>query len=169
MKTTKKIVALALAVIMAISLIACGGNTDNSPDPTPDPSIIQMPEGSTFSVKFMDVDNGDAALVECDGKYVLINGGNKKASQKMYAVLKENEISHLEYVIALNTLEKDIGGLAGALNYATAGMTFAAVDNLDEDAFNDFKKYADKTAAVSQCQKLVTDTSWGLLKLNLLL
>ena len=76
MKTTKKIVALALAVIMAISLIACGGNTDNSPDPTPDTNIIQMPEGSTFSVKFMDVDNGDAALVECDGKYVLINGGN---------------------------------------------------------------------------------------------
>ena len=93
MKTTKRIVASAMAVIMAISLISCGGNKDNSPDPTPDPSIIQMPEGSTFSVKFMDVDNGDAALVECDGNYMLINGGNKKASQKMYAVLKENEIA----------------------------------------------------------------------------
>ena len=143
MKLASKILSLVLAAAVIISLCACGGSTD-SPTPTPDTNTVQMPEGSTFSVDFFDMGQADAALIECDGNYMLIDGGNKSDSQKMYAILKEKEIAHLEYIIASNINADHIGGLAGALNYATAGITFCPVDADDSDAFNDFKKYADK-------------------------
>ena len=143
MKLASKILSLVLAAAVMISLCACGGSTD-SPTPTPDTNTVQMPEGSTFSIEFFDVGQADAALIECDGNYMLIDGGNKSDSQKMYAILKEKEIAHLEYVIATNINVDHIGGLAGALNYATAGITFCPVDSNATDAFNDFKKYADK-------------------------
>ena len=144
MKKLKKLTALIMAVIMMLSLCACSGTNNPGVSPTPDTNLIQMPEGSTFSVEFFDVGNADAALVECDGEYMLIDGGNKSDSQKMFAILKEKEIGHLEYIIATNTAVNHLGGLAGALNYATAGTTFAPADGENSDAFNDFKKYADK-------------------------
>ncbi len=140
MKNIKKITALILTFVLMVTLAACG----ETESPTPDPNAVQMPEGSTFTVEFFDVGNADSALIECDGNYMLIDGGNKADSQKMYTILKEKEIPHLEYVVATNTAVEHIGGLAGALNYATAGMTFCPTDSEDTDAFNDFKKYADK-------------------------
>ena len=144
MKTTKRLLSMLTAAVMMLSLCACSGDTSLPEAPTPGPDVIRMPEGSTFSIEFFDVGQADSALIECDGSYMLIDGGNKTDSQKMFTVLKEKEIGHLEYVVATNTAVNYIGGLAGALNYATADMTFCPVDKENTDAFNDFKKYADK-------------------------
>lgn len=141
MKNLKKLLAAVICFSMILSLCACGG-TQTPPAPTDNNTAV--PEGSTFSVQFIDVGYGDAALVECDGEYMLIDGGSKAESQKMYAILKEKNIGHLEYVVASNINAEHIGGLAGALNYATAGMTLCPVEEDASDAFNDFRKYADK-------------------------
>ncbi len=143
MKNLKKLLAAVICFSMILSLCACGG-AQPSPAPAPTDSAAAVPDGSTFSVTFFDVGQADAALVECDGNYMLIDGGNKADSQKMYAILKEKNIGHLEYVVASNINAEHIGGLAGALNYATAGMTLCPVEEDVSDAFNDFKKYADK-------------------------
>ncbi len=45
----------------------------------------QIPINSTFSIHFIDVGQADAALVECDGHYMLIDGGNKGDSSKIYS------------------------------------------------------------------------------------
>lgn len=141
MKKTKKILALVISTTLMLAFTACGGTQT---PPAPADNNTAVPEGSTFSVQFIDVGYGDAALVECDGEYMLIDGGGKADSQKMYAILKEKNIGHLEYVVASNINAEHIGGLAGALNYATAGMTLCPVEEDASDAFNDFKKYADK-------------------------
>lgn len=107
---------------------------------TPEPTI---PEDSSFSVTYLDVGQADAALVECDGHYMLIDGGNKGDSSLIYTVLKNAGIAHLDIVIGTHAHEDHIGGLPGAFNYATADMTLCPVTSGDSDAFNDFKKYAD--------------------------
>jgi len=107
---------------------------------TPEPTI---PEDSSFSVTYLDVGQADAALVECDGHYMLIDGGNKGDSSIMYTVLKNAGITHLDIVVGTHAHEDHIGGLPGAFNYATADMTLCPVTSGDSDAFNDFKKYAD--------------------------
>lgn len=102
----------------------------------------------TFSVRFLDVGQADAALVVCDGHYMLIDGGNRDDSELMYTVLSENEISRLDMVIATHVHEDHIGGLSGALHYAQADKVFCPTDVYDTHAFRSFKKYADRNGGI---------------------
>ncbi len=102
-----------------------------------------LPSNSTFNIHFIDVGQADAALVECDGAYMLIDGGNKADSNTIYSVLKKANVSHLALVVGTHAHEDHIGGLPGAFNYATADTTLCPVKSYDSKAFSDFKKYAD--------------------------
>ena len=52
--------------------------TEPPTEPTTTPTIAPTitPENSTFEIHFIDVGQADAALVLCDGKAMLIDGGN---------------------------------------------------------------------------------------------
>ena len=84
----------------------------------------------------------DAALVLCDGKAMLIDGGNAADSNLMYTYLKKQGITHLDYVIGTHAHEDHIGGIAGALNYATAGKVYCPVTSYNTKAFQNFVKAA---------------------------
>ena len=81
---------------------------------------VTLPEGSAFAVHFIDVGQADAALVVCDGKTMLIDGGNAEDSNLIYTYLKKQNISHLDYVVCTHAHEDHVGGLSGALTAATA-------------------------------------------------
>lgn len=99
---------------------------------------------STFSIHFIDVGQTDAALVECDGHYMLIDGGNKEDSDLIYSVLKKAAVPKLDIIVGTHAHEDHIGGLPGALNYTTADLVLSSVTSYNSKAFKNFKKYADK-------------------------
>ena len=113
------------------------------PETTPVIVAPTIPENSTFSIHFIDVGQADAALVECDGHYMLIDGGNKGDSNVIYSVLKSAKVSKLDIVVATHAHEDHVGGIPGAYNYTTADLTLCPVTSYDTEAFKDFKKYAD--------------------------
>ena len=117
-------------------------HTDDKNDDTDEPS--DPPVNSTFSIHFIDVGQADAALVECDGHYMLIDGGNKADSNVIYSVLKKAGVSKLDIVVGTHAHEDHIGGLPGAFNYTTADITLCPVRSYDSKAFDDFKKYAEE-------------------------
>lgn len=133
------------------------GAVDPSTEATTEPTVTEestteqkttepepIPSDSTFSIHYIDVGQADAALVECDGHYMLIDGGNKEDSSLIYSVLKNASVSKLDIVVGTHAHEDHIGGIPGAYNYTTADLTLCPVTSYDSEAFEDFKTYADK-------------------------
>jgi len=144
MKLHRKILSLITCTALLLSITACSGLQEPHPQATPENTPSAEETVPEFSIKFLDAGQGSAALVECDGHYMLVDGGKKSDSRLMYTVLKEAGIEKLDYIFATSAAQDHIGGLAGALNYAKADFTFCAVDEYSSDGFEDFRKYADK-------------------------
>ena len=107
--------------------------------PTPTP-----PEESFFEVHYIDVGQGDCSLILCDGYAMLIDGGEASESSKVYAYLKAHGIGHLDYIVATHAHSDHIGGLSGALNFATVGKAYCPVTSYDSKTFDSFVKYLGK-------------------------
>ena len=111
-------------------------------------------DGSEFTVYFIDVGQADSELIVCDGHAMLIDGGNVADSSLIYSFLDKHGVSHLDYMIATHAHEDHVGGLAGALNYATVGAAYCPVPSFDSKAFANFLKYLDEqgvTVTVPGC------------------
>ena len=116
--------------------------TCESISPTPSsPAAVAPPEDSFFEIHFIDVGQADAALVLCDGHSMLIDGGNADDSSLIYAYLKNNKVSTLDYIVCSHAHEDHVGGLSGALNYATVGTAYCSTTSYDSKAFSSFVKY----------------------------
>ncbi len=73
---------------------------------------------SDFSVRFIDIGQGDAALVRCDGETMLIDGGKNKMSDIIYTCLKTNGIDTIDYMVCTHADDDHIGGLSAAFSAA---------------------------------------------------
>ena len=154
MRNTKLRRCLALLCLALLLMAGCGmAPASAAPSPAAFPAQAVQPsvttgedmpeEGSSFSVHFIDVGQADAALVECDGHFMLIDGGNRGDSDVIYTVLKKAGADKLDIVFASHAHEDHIGGLPGAFNYATAELTLCPVTDYDSGVFETFKEYAE--------------------------
>ena len=112
----------------------------SKPEPTePQPTTPPVPPTpSSFEIYFIDVGQADAALVICDGKTMLIDGGNSDDSNLIYSFLHKKGIKYLDYIIATHAHEDHVGGLSGALNYAKVGTVYSPVTSYNTAAFRNF-------------------------------
>lgn len=144
---TKRFSALILALCLLLPLFCgCIGIPDGFGSPTAASTADQdqpvvIPDG-TLQIHFIDVGQADAALVICDGKTMLIDGGNKEDSNLIYSYLTRLNISYLDYVVCTHAHEDHVGGLAGALAAADAGVVMSPVTSYNSKAFSDFVQKA---------------------------
>ncbi len=123
----------SLLLILLFVAAGCLGASDGT---------VYAAEGkSSFQVDFIDVGQGDASLVQCDGHYMLIDGGGSKKSSLIYSYLKQRKIDHLDAIVATHSDADHVGGLSGALNYAKADAAYCSVTDHDSKEFQSFKKY----------------------------
>ncbi|MBO4688941.1 MAG: MBL fold metallo-hydrolase [Clostridiales bacterium] len=118
--------------------------SDSSSETIDKSSASSIPEEASFVVHFIDVGQGDAALIVCDGEAMMIDGGSSDKSELIYSYLKKNEITNLKYIVATHPDDDHMGGLSGALNFATVERAFCSVNESDGWAFENFQKYLTK-------------------------
>ena len=136
----RKITAITLILAAILLLCSCGLLPRSQTSAPVDADETEK----GFVVYFIDVGQADAALIICDGAAMLIDGGNVADSDLVYTFLKDRGISHLEYIVASHGHEDHAGGLAGALNAATAGIALSPVAEYDTTAFSNFIRYLDE-------------------------
>ncbi|MCL2163560.1 MAG: MBL fold metallo-hydrolase [Oscillospiraceae bacterium] len=132
MKKTRLLIAITSIAMLLLSACYAHPRNENQTSDTIVPG---------FTINYIDVGQADSALVVCDGRTMLIDGGNVADSDLIYTFLKNHNISNLDYIIATHAHEDHVGGLAGALNYATVGVAFSPVTEYDSKAFANFVKY----------------------------
>jgi len=141
---------VVLAVILAVIWIIAGICYRQAPGAFPNASDVHLsvsqenathPEDCVFEIHFFDVGEGDAALVQCDGHYMLIDGGYPEYSDLLYSYLKKHDIGYLDYVVCSHAHSDHVGGLSGALQRADVGTVYAPVTEYDSSAFSSFVRY----------------------------
>lgn len=123
---------------------------------------------NTLTVTYLDVGQGDAAVVQCGGQTMMIDGGKAKASSFIYSWLKQHGITYIDYMVATHSDADHIGGLSGALNYAKVGTAYCSTTTGDTKTFKSLVKYLGKQGKTLTVPKAGQSFSLGNAKVRLL-
>ena len=120
---------LAIVVVLLLSLVAW------LLDAVPTSTKVELPEGSYLRVDYVDVGQADFIVVECDGVFMTIDGGNVEDSQLVYSYLQERGIKKVETVVITHAHEDHCGGVSAILKAVTAETVYCPVTEYDTKAF----------------------------------
>lgn len=82
-------------------------------------------DGTVLEVVFIDVAQGDSALVTLPtGEFLLIDAGEKKHAKTVISLLEEKGVTRLDYVIGTHPHADHIGGLAQVIGEFEVGRIF---------------------------------------------
>lgn len=164
----QRLAALAAAAALALSLVGCsGGNLPSAPggsaDVVPNPSSAAASADtvdSPFEMHFIDVGQALSVLVECDGQFMLYDGGNVDDGSLIVSYLQDQGVEELQYVFCSHAHEDHVGGLAAALAYFPANHVYSPVTEASTKCFKDFVKYTQQQGL--QVEVPAVGTTWPL-------
>ena len=156
---TMKTVLASFLTLLAVGTVACTKeDTKKEEQNIKDVATVPKKEGkkkseekalieekpSILSITYLDVGQGNSVFIECDDHYMLIDGGTSDQSSKIYSFLEKKDIEKLDFAVATNTKEENVGGLAAALKEYDCDMVLAPTNEALNDAYADFLKYTKK-------------------------
>lgn len=102
--------------------------------------VFNVYAAGKLEVHFIDVGQADAALIRCDDKFMLIDGGDPQDSSLIYSYLKKQGVTKLDYIVASHGDSDHVGGLPGALQLVggNIGTVLAPYKTLDKERFATF-------------------------------
>lgn len=128
----KLIITIATAILVALLGILF-------PEAEPEtPQVLTPISGNGLTVHFIDVGQADCALLECDGKFMIIDGGNVEDGQMVVSYLKQLGVETIDRVVCSHAHEDHVGGLPAVLSVFDAGIVYAPVTEYDSKVFRDF-------------------------------
>lgn len=152
--TPSLIVGLSLAVIAAIVALIVSAQNNKSQEQKPasqnsspetvvsnvsekedaessNESKVEEIKRSGLEIRYIDVGEGESTLIMLpDGKNLLIDAGSKEYGEKVVNYLKNENIEKIDYLIATNPNEDNIGGLSKVIESFEIGRVYAP--NIDD-------------------------------------
>ena len=156
---TMKTVLASFLTLLAVGTVACTKeDTKKEEQNIKDVATVPKKEGkkkseektlieekpSILSITYLDIGQGNSVFIECDDHYMLIDGGTSDQSSKIYSFLEKKDIEKLDFVVATNTKEENVGGLAAALKEYDCDMVLAPTNEAANEKYADFLKYTEK-------------------------
>ena len=162
----KRTLTLLFTILVILNLCSC---TEKKITPTEKSSTttqteIQAPATKrpkddtdysehSFAIHYIDVGQGDAALVVCDDKTMIIDGGKSSASSIIYTYLKNLNIDYLDYIIASHADDDHVGGLSAPLAKMNVGNVIAPETEADTRSYNSLKTKTEEQGLTIQHPK----------------
>ena len=131
-----------LALVLILGLLFCGCEVVYYPAETP--TTPDFTEGETLTVHYIDVGQADSILLETEGKFMLIDGGNKEDGQLVISYLQQQGVEELEAVICTHAHEDHVGGLPSVLAVFPVKAVYAPTRTYSSKVFDSFLHYVDQ-------------------------
>ena len=106
-----------------------------------EPSAVS---GEGLTIQYIDVGQADCALLECDGQYMLIDGGNRDDSQLVVSFLEQQGVKELAAVVCSHAHEDHVGGLPAVLAVYPTKVVYAPTKTYSSSIFDKFVYYTDQ-------------------------
>ncbi len=90
-----------------------------------------------LSVTFLSVGRADSALVSCDGRYMLIDGGNAADARYISRAIRQSGAKKLDYIICTHPHDDHIGALPYIVGEFEVGRIFCADVPYGDELFKD--------------------------------
>ena len=100
-------------------------------------NIPQATSLQPLTVHFIDVGQGDAILLTCDGQNMLIDAGGNDMGTKVQNYLTKQGVSKLDYVISTHADEDHCGGLDVILYKFDCTQVFLSAYEKDTNTYRD--------------------------------
>ena len=100
--------------------------------------------GEGLTVQYIDVGQADCALLECDGEFLLIDGGNRDDSQLLVSFLEQQGVKELAAVVCSHAHEDHVGGLPAVLAVYPTKAVYAPTKTYSSNIFDKFVYYTDQ-------------------------
>ena len=97
-----------------------------------------------FAVHFVDIGQGDAAIVVCDGKTLVIDGGMPESGAKLVDYLQNTlHVSTIDAMIGTHPHADHIGGLPDVIRAFAVKTLYSPVDEFEGKPFEAMKRAVD--------------------------
>ena len=126
-KVFNKLASSLIAILISLTLVGCGV------DGLFEEPQTYTPVDDNLTVRYINVGQGDAALITCGTDSMMIDGGPSDKSQNIYKILDTLHLNKLNYIVGTHTDADHFSGLCAALSYATCDVFYCSEDTCDTD------------------------------------
>lgn len=112
-KILKILMALVLFLSVGLALAGCGGggSAASSGSKAAAAKTAKAAQGSGLTVRMLDIGQGDAFLLEKDGKFVMIDTGDIEHRDQIVALLHKYKVKEISKIIITHPHADHLGGM----------------------------------------------------------
>ena len=107
----KYLLVIVLTLTVGLAAAGCGGGAAASSSAASKAKSSEAKSGQALTVRMLDIGQGDACLLEKDGKFVLIDSGDIEHRDTIVALLKKYHVKSLSKVVITHPHADHLGGM----------------------------------------------------------
>ena len=134
----KKLISLFLILSLLLS-----GCVVEIPIPA-ETTAATVADGESLIIHYIDVGQADCILLENEGRFLLIDGGNREDSQLVVSYLEQQGVQALDAVVCTHAHEDHVGGLPSVLAVYPTAAVYAPTKTYSSNIFDKFVYYTDQ-------------------------